>query len=296
MSLGKSLGGLPPDSVVQDEELILKDSRRVVETYHDPDPYAMRKVTLAPCSPFSVTPHLMKESVRLARALGVRLHTHLAETADENDYCLQTHGKRPLAIMEEWGFVGPDVSYAHGVFFTDDELRLLADTKTGVSHCPTSNMRLGSGIARVSEMISMGVPVALGVDGSASNDTSDILAEMRNTLLLQRVKYGADAITARDVITLATEGGAAMLNFTRGGALKEGWSADVAAFDVHKLEYAGALADPLAALLFAGINHQTDYTIVNGRVVVRHGELQTIDETELTILANRAAAGLLARR
>lgn len=294
MSLGKSLGGLPPDSVVQDEELILKDSRRVVETYHDPDPYAMRKVTLAPCSPFSVTPHLMKESVRLARELGVRLHTHLAETADENDYCLQTHGKRPLAIMEEWGFVGPDVSYAHGVFFTDDELRLLADTKTGVSHCPTSNMRLGSGIARVSEMISMGVPVALGVDGSASNDTSDILAEMRNTLLLQRVKYGADAITAREVITLATEGGAAMLNFTRGGALKEGWSADVAAFDVHKLEYAGALADPLAALLFAGINHQTDYTIVNGRVVVRHGELQTIDETELTILANRAAAGLLA--
>ncbi|MCK4514240.1 MAG: 8-oxoguanine deaminase [Spirochaetaceae bacterium] len=296
MSRGKSQGGLPPDSVVQDEESILKDCQRVVETYHDPDPYAMRKVTLAPCSPFSVTPDLMKESVKLARALGVRLHTHLAETADENDYCIQTHGKRPLAVMEEWGFVGSDVSYAHGVFFNDDELRLLADTGTGVSHCPSSNMRLGSGIARVSEMLSTGVPVALGVDGSASNDTSDMLAEMRNALLLQRVKYGADAISARDVMACATEGGAAMLNFPRTGAIKQGWTADLAAFDVHRLEYAGALSDPLAALLFAGINHQTDYTIVNDRVVVRHGKLQTIDEEELTIAANHAAAGLLAGR
>ncbi len=296
MSRGKSQGGLPPDSVVQDEESILKDSQRVVETYHDPDPYAMRKVTLAPCSPFSVTPDLMKESARLARALGVRLHTHLAETADEDDYCLQTLGKRPLAIMEEWGFTGPDVSYAHGVFFNDDELRVLADTGTGVSHCPSSNMRLGSGIARVSEMISMGVPVALGVDGSASNDTSDMLAEMRQALLLQRVRYGADAITARDIMALATEGGAAMLNFPRTGSIKDGWTADIAAFDVHKIEYAGALSDPLAALLFAGINHQTDYTIVNGHVVVRHGELQTVNEDNLTIAANRAAAGLLADR
>jgi len=294
MSLGKNQGGLPPDSVVQDEKLILKDSQRVVETYHDPDPYAMRKVTLAPCSPFSVTPDLMKESVKLARSLGVRLHTHLAETADEDDYCLEKHGKRPLAIMEEWGFVGPDVSYAHGVFFNDDELQLLADTGTGVSHCPSSNMRLGSGIARVSEMLSLGVPVGLGVDGSASNDTSDMLGEMRNALLLQRVRYGADAITARDIMRIATENGAAMLNFPRTGVLKESWTADVAAFDVHKLEYAGALSDPLAALLFAGINHQTDYTIVNGRVVVRNGELQTIDEDHLTIAANRAAAGLLA--
>ncbi len=293
MSRGKSQGGLPPDSVVQDEKSILEDSRRVVETYHDPDPYAMRKVTLAPCSPFSVTPDLMKESVRLARSLGVRLHTHLAETADETDYCLQIHGKRPLAIMEEWGFVGPDVSYAHGVFFDDDELRVLADTGTGVSHCPSSNMRLGSGIARVSEMIAMGVQVALGVDGSASNDTSDMLGEMRNALLLQRVKYGADAITAREIFALATESAATMLNFPRSGAIKDGWTADVAAFDVHKLEYAGALSDPLAALLFAGINHQADYTIVNGWVVVRHGELQTVDEDWLTTAANRAAAGLL---
>ena len=294
MSRGKSDGGLPPDSVVQDEETILKDSQRVVETYHDPGPYAMRKVTLAPCSPFSVTPDLMKESAKLARALGVRLHTHLAETADEDDYCQQTLGKRPLAIMEDWGFVGPDVSYAHGVHFNDDELKLLADTGTGVSHCPSSNMRLGSGIARVSEMKNMGVFVALGVDGSASNDTSDMLAEMRTAMLLQRVKYGADAITARDIVAMATEGGAAMLNFPRTGAIREGWTADIAAFDVHKLEYAGALADPLAALLFAGINHQTDYTIVDGRVAVRHGELQTVDEDTLAIAANHAAAGLLA--
>jgi 8-oxoguanine deaminase len=296
MSRGKSSGGLPPDSVVQDEEVILKDCQRVVETYHDPDPFAMRKVTLAPCSPFSVTPELMKESVTLARSLGVRLHTHLAETADEDDYCTQTLGKRPLAVMEEWGFVGPDVSYAHGIHFNDDELKVLAQTGTGVCHCPSSNMRLGSGIARVSEMKEMGVPVALGVDGSASNDTSDMLAEMRTALLLQRVKYGADAITARDVVAIATEGGAAMLNFPRTGAIREGWTADVAAFDVHKLEYAGALSDPLAALLFAGINHQTDYTIVNGEVTVRHGQLDSVDEHTLAIAANHAAAALLAGR
>ena len=294
MSLGTSQGGLPPDSVVQDPDVILKDSARVAEQYHDPDPFAMRKVTLAPCSPFSVTPDLMKESVSLGRALGLRLHTHLAETMDEDDYCIETHGKRPLAVMEEWGFVGEDVSYAHGIHFNDDELKLLADTKTGVCHCPCSNMRLGSGIARVTEMKELGIPVSIAVDGSASNDASDMLGEMRAALLLQRVKYGADALSARDVYNFATTGGAGILGFPKTGAIRTGWTADIAAFDVMRVEYAGSLSDPLAALLFAGINHQSDYTIVNGRVVVRSGTLLTVDEDELLIAANHAADKLLA--
>jgi len=293
MSRGKTLGGLPPDTVVQTADEILADSARVAEKYHDPDPYAMRKVTLAPCSPFSVTPDLMKESVSLARSLGLRLHTHLAETSDEDEYCLQTHGKRPLAVMEDWGFVGEDVSYAHGVFFNDDELKLLAGTRTGICHCPCSNMRLGSGIARITEMKHLGIPVSIAVDGSASNDASDMLGEMRSALLLQRVKYGADALTARDVFDFATTGGAQILGFTRSGAIKTGWTADIAAFDVMRIEYAGSLSDPLAALLFAGISHQVDYTIVNGTVVVRNGILQTIDEDELAIAANHAAEHLL---
>ena len=293
MSRGKSHGGLPPDSVIQDPDTILEDSLRVIETYHDPAPMAMRKVTLAPCSPFSVTPELMKESVELARRHGVRLHTHLAETADEDDYCMRTLGKRPLSVMQDWGFIGPDVSYAHGIFFNDDELQILKRTQTGVCHCPSSNMRLGSGIARVTEMVGNGIPVAIGVDGSASNDTSDMLGEMRNALLLQRVRYGADAIRARDVFRIASEGGAAMLNFPRTGAIREGWTADIAVFDVHRLEYAGSLSDPLAALLFAGISHQTDYTIVNGKAVVRGGRIQRVDEDTITRDANRAAARLL---
>lgn len=296
MSLGVSKGGLPPDSVVQESSAILEDSQRVIETYHDPDPCAMRKVTLAPCSPFSVTPELMQDSVKLARQHGVRLHTHVAETQDEDDYCMEVHGKRPLAIMADWGFVGEDVSYAHGVFFNDDELNLLAETKTGVCHCPSSNMRLGSGIARITEMRKQGVPTSLAVDGSASNDTSDMLGEMRNALLLQRVRYGADAIGAREVFEMATTGGAQILNFPRTGALRPGWTADLAIYDVHRLEYAGSLSDPLAALLFAGFSHQTDFTIVNGRVVVRHGILQSIDEDELTVSANAAASRLLENR
>ena len=294
MSLGRTGGGLPPDSVVQDERTILEDSQRVIERYHDGAPFAMRKVTLAPCSPFSVTPDLMRESARLARAYGVRLHTHLAETADEEAYCLKTHGRRPLEVMEEWEYIGPDVFYAHGIHFNDDELRRLAETGTGVSHCPASNMRLGSGIARVKEMLALGVPVAIGVDGSASNDTSDLLGELRQALLLQRVRYGASAVTARDIITIATEGGARLLGFPRCGALRTGWAADIAAFDVHTLDYAGSLADPLAALLFAGISHRADYTIVNGEVVVDHGRLVGIDEEELARDANAAAARLMA--
>ena len=242
----------------------------------------MRRIVLAPCSPFSVTGGLMKETVRLARKYRVRLHTHLAETSDEDDYCLKAHGKRPLALMADWGFIGEDVSYAHGIFFNDEELKLLAETGTSVAHCPSSNMRLGSGIARVKEMLKLGVNAALGVDGSASNDTSDFLGEMRN------------ALTVRDIFTMASENGARLLDFKKIGKIKEGWAADLALFNVNKLEYTGALSDPLAALLFAGSSHQTEYTIVDGRITVDRGRLTGFDEQEITRKANSLAFKLQA--
>ncbi len=286
MSLSKKDGGLPPDTVVQTGDEILRDSERVIKQYHDDSELSMRKIVLAPCSPFSVTEQLMKDSVELARKYGVRLHTHLAETKDENDFCVEVYGRRPLKLMEDTGFIGDDVFYAHGIHFNDDELKLLSDTGTHIAHCPSSNMRLGSGICRVTEMLPTNINVALGVDGSASNDTSDMLGEMRNALLLQRVHYGSDAVNTRDIFKLATENGAKLLNFENVGRLKEGWAADMAVFNINKMEYAGSLSDPLAALIFSGYNHGTDYTIVNGQVVVEHGNLVGVDEAELTAKAN----------
>lgn len=249
MSLGRKDGGLPPDTVVQDEETILRDSERVINEFHDPSPLAMRKVVLGPCSPFSVSEGLMKETAVLARARGVRLHTHLAETADENDYCMEKYGLRPLALMERCGFIGPDVFYAHGIHFTDDELRLLKSFGAQVAHCPSSNMRLGSGICRVRDMIDLGIPVSLAVDGSASNDSSDFLGEMRQAMLLQRVARGSSALGARDVYAMATETGAAVLGFSGIGRVEPGYAADLAVFDVGGIEYTGALLDPAAALI-----------------------------------------------
>ena len=282
MSLSKKNGGLPPDSVVQSERQILEDSARVIAMYHDPSEDSMRKIVLAPCSPFSVTKESMKETVKLAREHHVRLHTHLAETKDEEQYCQEKFGKNPLALMNDVGFTGEDVFFAHGVFFNDDELDFLAETKTSIAHCPSSNMRLGSGIARVREMIDRGINVGIGVDGSASNDTSDMLGELRNAMLLQRVMYGASGLTAHEAFTLGTENGARMLNFSKVGKIKEGWLTDLALFNIHKLEYTGSLSDPLASLLFAGINHQTEYTIVNGTIVVDHGNL--VGENEESII------------
>ncbi len=293
MSLSKKDGGLPPDSVVQTDDEILEDSERVIKQYHDDSEFSMRKIVLAPCSPFSVTEDLMKKSVNLARKYGVRLHTHVAETFDENDFCIEVYGRRPLKLMEDTGFIGDDVFYAHGIHFNDEELEVLAETGTHIAHCPSSNMRLGSGICRVTEMIPKKINVGLAVDGSASNDASDMLGEMRHALLLQRVKYGAAAVNARDIFRLANENGAKLLGFPKIGQLKEGWAADMAIFDVHKLEYAGSLSDPLAALLFSGYNHGTDYTIVNGRVAVEHGRLAGFPEEELTQRANAIAARML---
>jgi cytosine/adenosine deaminase-related metal-dependent hydrolase len=296
MTLGQSRGGLPPDHVVQATDEVLRDMARVIEAFHDPSPLAMRRVTLAPCSPFSVDDSVMVETARLARSYGVMLHTHLVETKDEEEYCLNKYGLRPLALMEKWGWLGRDVYYAHGIYFDDRELDVLRDTGTGVAHCPTSNMRLGSGVARVKEMLERGVRVGLAVDGSASNDSSDMLGEARNALLLQRVQYGPDALSARAALRLATRGGADLLGFQDGlGQIAEGMGADLALFDLSHFQYAGALSDPVAAIVFCGYNHQVTHTIVNGKVVVRNGTLTDFDEGELVSKFNQIAHKLITR-
>lgn len=293
MSRSKKDGGLPPDSVVQDEGIILAQSEEALKKYHDKAPDAMRKLALAPCSPFSVSEKSMRDSAELARRYGARLHTHLAETQDEDEFCVQMYGRRPLKVMEDCGFVGNDVWYAHGIHFNDEELEVLARTGTGVAHCPSSNMRLGSGICRVREMLDRGIPVGLAVDGSASNDSSDMLGEARQALLLQRVRYGAAGITAREVLGIATIGGAKLLGYEETGRMKEGALADIAMFDVHKMEYAGALSDPAAALLFSGYDHGVDNLLVNGKFVVRNRKLVSADENKIRDEANRCAKRLL---
>jgi cytosine/adenosine deaminase-related metal-dependent hydrolase len=196
------------------------------------------------------------------------------------------YGMRPVALMQECGLIGEDVWYAHGIHFNDEELKILQQTKTHIAHCPSSNMRLGSGICRVKEMLGMGINVAVAVDGSASNDSSDMLAEVRQAMLLQRVRYGSDALTASQAFSMATEGGAKLLNFGKVGRLEKGWAADLAIFDVSTLPYAGSQSDPVASLLFCGTNHNTDYTIINGKVVVDRGQLVGFDEQELAQKAN----------
>ncbi|MDF1568971.1 MAG: 8-oxoguanine deaminase [Spirochaetaceae bacterium] len=295
MSRSKKDGGLPPDSTVQDEDVILDDSERVIKEFHDPDPWAMRKVALAPCSPFSVSEQLMKDSAALARQYGARLHTHLAETRDEDDYCVKIYKRRPLKLMEDCDFIGEDVWFAHGIFFNDEELDLLASTGTHIAHCPSSNMRLGSGICRVREMLDRNINVALAVDGSASNDTSDMLGEVRQALLLQRVTKGAKALSAGEAWRMAGENGAKLLGFEKIGRLEEGWAADLAIFDVRDIPYVGALSDPAAALIFSGYNHQAAYTIVNGRIVVEDGKLVGIEEDELVAKATDAVNALYGR-
>ena len=296
MSLSKKDGGLPPDTVVQTDEKILEDSERVIKKYHDPDPMAMHKIVLAPCSPFSVTKKCMLESARLARKYGVRLHTHLCETVDEENQCKAMYGIRPLELMQECELIGPDVFYAHGIWFNDEELKVLAETGSQIAHCPSSNMRLGSGICRTREMLDLGINIGIAVDGSASNDSSDMLAEMRNALLLARVKYGSQALTARDVFKMGTENGAKMLNFGKVGRLEEGWAADLAIFDVSGIAYAGSHSDPIASLLFCGCDHTAKYTIVNGQVVVDDRRVVGIDEEELARKANRISETLLEKR
>jgi len=293
MSLGASKGGLPPDRVVEDEEAILRDCERVVNTYHEPQRYGMCRIVVAPCSPFSVTEGLMRESATWARERGLTLHTHVAETLDEEAFCIRKFGRRPVAYMEELGWMGPDVWFAHAVFMNTDEIARMAETGTGVAHCPSSNMRLGSGIAPVREMLDAGVEVSLAVDGSASNDGSHMLAEARQALLLQRVLKGADALSAEEALWMATRGGAAVLGRDDIGALAPGMAADLVAFDLTRLGYAGAQHDPLAALIFAA-PQQVILSVINGRVVVEDGQLIGQDLPALVARHNHLSRKLVA--
>ncbi len=293
MSLGESKGGLPPDEVVEDETFILFDTRRAIETYHDPEPFAMTRIVVAPCSPFSVTPDLMREAAALARSYGVHLHTHLAETKDEEEFCLAKFGHRPLAYAEELGWIGSDVWFAHGVHINAEEIARMAETGTGVAHCPSSNMRLASGIAPIREYVDAGVPVSIAVDGSASNDSSHMLAEVRMAMLLQRVKGNPAGLTAEEALWLATRGGAQVLGRNDIGALAPGMAADFIGFDLNALDYAGcAVHDPLAALVFCQPKN-VSLSVINGQLVVKEGHLLTVDLPVLIEKHNRIAARLV---
>jgi cytosine/adenosine deaminase-related metal-dependent hydrolase len=288
MSLGESKGGLPPDYMVENEEFILKETRRAIESHHDSRPYAMLRVAVAPCSPFSVTPDLMREAAALARSCGTRLHTHLAETLDEERFCLRKFGRRPVEYAESLGWVGADVWYAHGVHLNQAEIDLMARTRTGVCHCPSSNMRLASGIAPVRACLDAGVSVGLGVDGSASNDSSHMLAEARMALLLQRVSGNPAALSAREALWMATAGGARVLGRDDIGQLAPGKAADLIGLRLLRTDFAGALHDPVAALVFC-TPQRVDLSIINGRVVVEHGNLLTLDLGPVIERHNRIA-------
>lgn len=298
MSLGESKGGLPPDRVCDSEENILKDSQRVIETYHDAKPYSMLRIGLAPCSPFSVTPELMRESARMARAYPlVNLHTHLAETIDEDRFCIEKFGKRPIEHAESLEWLGDDVWFAHMVHPNQQEIGKLTHTRTGVCHCPSSNMILASGIAPVREMRDAGVKVALGVDGSASNDGNHLLGEARQAMLLQRVGWPgfesrADRFSAREALELATLGGAKVLRRDDIGSLEPGKAADFVAFHIDDLAHAGSLSDPVAALVTCAPT-QAWLSVINGRVVVEEGRLLTADLGPLIERHNRISRRML---
>jgi len=290
MSIGQSLGGLPPDSLVEREEDILNDCIRVVDQFHDPNPSAMVRVGIAPCSPFSVSRELMRDAALLARDKGVYLHTHLAENDEDVAYSLEKFGCRPGQYAEDLGWTGPDVWHAHCVKLDAEEQTLFARTKTGVAHCPCSNCRLGSGIAPIRQMRDRGVPVGLGVDGSASNDAGNLILEARQAMLLQRVSNGADAMSAREALEIATRGGADILGRPECGRIAIGKRADIAIWDANCLENAGSW-DP-AALLLAGPT-KVKHLIVDGRMIVEDGQLLSVDLPRLIDHQRKLAEGLV---
>ena len=288
MDLGQSDGGLPPDSVIQDRDAILSETEDAVARFHDPSPSSLLRIAVAPCSPFSVTTELMKESAALARRLGLRLHTHIAEALDEDDFCLEKFGVRPIQLLEDMEFLGPDVWLAHGVHLSDQDIERLADTGTGIAHCPSSNLRLASGIARVRDLLDAGAPVGLGVDGSASNDSNDILAEVRQAMLVARAGMEPGALSAREALRIATMGGARCLGRDEEiGSLEPGKRADVALFDVTGLAYAGA-TDFVAALAFCAPRRVRDL-FVEGRRVVADSRLTGVDEERVAADGHRVA-------
>ncbi len=295
MSVGESQGGLPPDRVVEAEQAILRDSRRVIEDYHEAERFGMLRIVLAPCSPFSVSPDLMRESLALARSYGVHSHTHLAETLDEERYCVQTFGRRPVELAEDLGWAGSDVWHAHMVHPSPDEVTRLGGSRTGVAHCPTSNMRLASGIAPVRSLREAGARVGLGVDGSASNDGSHMLAEARQALLLQRVGGDPAAMTAPEALELATRGGAAVLGRDDIGYLAPGMAADFIGYKLDTLGLAGgAVHDPLAALVFCQPPN-VDLSVINGEVRVTGGRLVDVELGPLVARHNAIARALVRR-
>ncbi|HZO92460.1 MAG TPA: 8-oxoguanine deaminase [Candidatus Baltobacteraceae bacterium] len=293
MSIGRSQGGLPPDDLVEDEDAILADSARAIDAHHDPSRYAMTRIVLAPCSPFSVSPRLMRETISLARARGVHVHTHLAETRDEERYCLERFGLRPVELAESLEWMGDDVWHAHMVHPSPDEIARLGRTRTGIAHCATSNMRLGSGIAPLRALVDAGARVGLGVDGSASNDGSHLLAEARQAMLLARVQEAPSAFGAREILRLATRGGAKVLGRDDIGYLAPGMAADLIGVRIDTLPMAGAAVhDPLAALLFTQPANVA-LTVVAGRVLVKGGDLACIELGERLRRHGRLARALV---
>ncbi len=292
MSLGRSQGGLPPDNCVEDEPFILRESRRAIETYHQANRFGMVRVALAPCSPFTVTADIMRSSAELARAYGVRLHTHLAETKDEEEFCLERFGARPVDYVASLGWTGPDVWHAHCVHLNTEEISLFATTGSGVAHCPSSNMRLASGIAPVRTMRDAGVKVGLGVDGSASNDSSHLLAEARQAMLLQRVMGNPHALGAQEVLEIATLGGASVLGRDDIGSLAAGMAADFIGYRLDRLSFAGARHDPLAALVFC-TPPNVDLSVINGQVRVRDGDIVGLDTHALIRRHNEISRKLI---
>ncbi len=282
MTLGRSAGGLPPDECVETDEQVLADSIRVIERYHDTSPLAMKRIDLAPCAPFNITPELLDRTRDLAAERGVLLHTHIAETLDEERFCLDRFGVRPIEYLRQHQWLGPHTYLAHCVHLNDEEIRLLAETSTGVAHCPCSNMRLGSGIAPIRRMLDAGVKVGLAVDGSSSNDAGNLLAEARQALLLQRVAQGAAALTVAEAFRMATIGGAAVLNRPQLGRLEPGCAADFAVFDANDVSLAGAVAqDPLGALILCH-PPRAQRVFVAGKAVVEAGRLAYTDQQRLT--------------
>ncbi|MRH44351.1 8-oxoguanine deaminase [Aquibacillus halophilus] len=295
MSLGRSQGGLPPDQVVQKEEVILRDTMRVIETYHDRDKFSMLRVGVAPCSPFSVSQDLLRESANLARSYGVRMHTHLAETKDEDDFCREKLGMRPLELMEKTGWIGDDVWYAHGIWFNENEIIKMGSCGCGVAHCPSSNMKMGSGTMQIMKMIKAGVNVGLGVDGSASNDASNMLLELKVMNLLHNHQHGTKALSAEDCLNIATNGSAKVLGWEDAiGSLEVGKAADMFMIDTNRLEFAGALFDDSSLPILTG-TPRVDMTIVGGKVVVEDGRLVNVNEESIATQAHVAALNMMER-
>lgn len=295
MSLGKSDGGLPPDDLVQSLDKILSDSERLIKKYNDTSKFSMHNVALAPCSPFSVTPELLKESADLARKYGVRLHTHVAETKDEEKFCLEKLGMRPLEFMDSVGWMGSDVWYAHGIHFNNDEIKKLAQTGTGVAHCPVSNMKLASGVCRVPDMLETGVKVGLAVDGSASNDCSNLMAEIRAAYLLHRLIYSNKAPSGYEILKLATKGSASVLGRDDIGELSIGKAADFFAIDSESLELVGTFNDPAGLLATTGYSKPADYVFVGGKLICEKGMLKGINEEEIAREANKKVRKLIGK-